>query len=60
VDGKGNIYVANGEIFVYNPQGKQVAEIDVPERPLDLVFGGEDHSTLFILAHHAIFATHVH
>ena len=59
VDGKGNIYVANGEIFVYNPQGKQIAEIDVPERPLDLVFGGEDHSTLFILAHHAIFATHV-
>jgi hypothetical protein len=59
MDGKGNVYVANGEIFVYNPQGKQIAEIDVPERPLDLVFGGEDHSTLFILAHHAIFATHV-
>ena len=59
VDAKGNVYIANGEIFVYNPQGKQIAEIDVPERPLDLVFGGEDHKTLFILAHHALFAAHV-
>ena len=59
VDARGNVYVANGEIFVYNPQGKQIAEIDVPERPLDLVFGGEDHKTLFILAHYALFATHV-
>ena len=59
VDARGNVYVANGEIFVYSPQGKQIAEIDVPERPLDLVFGGEDHKTLFILAHHALFAAHV-
>ena len=59
VDDKGDVYVANGEIFVYNAQGGQIAEIDVPERPLDLVFGGEDHKTLFILAHHALFAAHV-
>ncbi len=59
VDARGNVYVANGQIFVYNPQGKQIAEIDVPERPLDLVFGGEDHKTLFILAHHALFAAHL-
>ena len=59
VDVNGNVYVANGEIFVYSREGKQIAEIDVPERPLDLVFGGEDHRTLFILAHHALFATHV-
>ncbi len=59
VDAAGNVYVANGEIFVYNPQGRQVAEIDVPERPLDLVFGGADRKTLFILAHHALFATHL-
>ncbi|WP_158791786.1 glycosyl hydrolase family 28-related protein [Granulicella sp. L60] len=59
VDAKGNVYVANGEIFVYSPQGKQIAEIDVPERPLDLVFGDKDQKTLFILAHHALFAAHV-
>jgi hypothetical protein len=56
VDGNGNVYVANGQIFVYSPLGKQIAEIDVPERPLQLVFGGPDRKTFFILAHHALFA----
>jgi sugar lactone lactonase YvrE len=56
VDGNGNIYVANGQIFVYSPLGRQIAEIDVPERPLQLVFGGPDRKTLFILAHHALYA----
>ena len=56
VDGNDNVYVANGEIFVYNAAGKQIARIDVPERPIDMVFGGADHRTLFILAHHALYA----
>jgi len=56
VDARGNVYVANGQIFVYAPDGRQIAEIDVPERPLQLLFGGPDHRTLFILAHHALFA----
>ena len=59
VDRRGNVYVANGQIFVYSPEGKQIAEIDVPERPLQLVFGGADGKTLFILAHHALFAVRV-
>jgi len=59
VDANGNVYVANGQVFVYAPSGKQIAEIDVPERPLQLVFGGEDRRTLFILAHHAIFSARV-
>jgi len=59
VDAHGNVYVANGQVFVYAPSGKQIAEIDVPERPLQLVFGGEDRRTLFILAHHAIFSARV-
>jgi sugar lactone lactonase YvrE len=59
VDSHGNVYVANGQIFVYSPVGTQIAEIDVPERPLQLVFGGPDRKTLFILAHHALFAAEV-
>ncbi|HTX77148.1 MAG TPA: glycosyl hydrolase family 28-related protein [Terracidiphilus sp.] len=58
-DAEGNVYVANGQIFVYSPSGKQIAEIDVPERPLQLIFGGADRKTLFILAHHALFAVQV-
>ena len=59
VDGHGNVYVANGQIFVYSAEGKQIAQIDVPERPLQVLFGGADRRTLFILAHHALFAAHV-
>jgi hypothetical protein len=59
VDARGNVYVANGEIFVYSHDGRQIAEIDVPERPLQLIFGGPDHKTLFILTHHALFAAQV-
>jgi hypothetical protein len=59
VDAHGNVYVANGQVFVYAPDGKQIAEIDVPERPLQLVFGGSDRRTLFVLAHHALFSVQV-
>ena len=59
VDRSGNVYVANGQIFVYSPQGKIIAQIDVPERPLDIIFGGADGRTLFILSHHSLFAEKV-
>ncbi len=59
VDSHGNVYVANGQIFVYDPSGKQIGEIDAPERPIDLVFGGADRRTLFILADHTLYATQV-
>lgn len=52
----GHTYVANGQVFVYAPDGKEVARIDVPERPLQLVFGGEDGRTLFILSHRSLYA----
>jgi hypothetical protein len=56
VDMHGHVYVANGQIFVYADNGQQISEIDVPERPLQLIFGGPGRRTLFILAHHALFA----
>ena len=56
VDRRGNVYVANGQIFVYNPAGREIARIDVPERPIDIVFGGEGRRTLFMLTHRALFA----
>jgi hypothetical protein len=59
VDSRLNVYVANGQIFVYAQDGHQIAEIETPERPLQLIFGGSDHHTLFILAHHALFAAQV-
>ena len=55
---EGNVYVANGQIFVYTT-GKQIGRIDVPQRPIDILFGGNDSRTLYILAHHALFAVKI-
>ena len=59
VDHAGKVYVANGQVFIY-AGGKQVGRIDVPERPLQLIFGGKDKRTLFILTHHALYASTIH
>ncbi|ATY33969.1 glycosyl hydrolase family 28-related protein [Sphingomonas psychrotolerans] len=55
-DRQGRVYVANGQIFVFAPDGRQLGRIDVPERPLQLVLGGGDRQTLFILTHHTLYA----
>jgi DNA-binding beta-propeller fold protein YncE len=56
-DASGNLYVANGQVLVYDPAGKPMRRIDIPERPLQLVIGGPEGRTLFILTHHALYAT---
>ena len=45
-DREGNVYVANGQIFVYRPTGEPLGRIDVPERPTGLRFAPTGaHST---------------
>ena len=47
-DTKGNVYVADGEVYIYDTKGQQSAMIHIPERPSSMAFGGKDHSTLFV------------
>ncbi len=56
VDKAGRVLIANGQILIYDAQGRQTGQIDVPDRPLQLLFGGADGQTLFILTHHALYA----
>jgi hypothetical protein len=55
----GQVYVANGQVFIYGADGKQSGRIDVPARPLQLIFGGADHRTLYILTHHALYSVRI-
>jgi hypothetical protein len=55
-DSHGNVYIAAGQIYVYDPAGKLIDTIEVPERPIQLVFGGEDHKTLFITARTSLYS----
>ena len=55
-DKAGDVYLAAGQVQVYSPDGRLIGRIDVPERPIDLVFGGPDHRTLFILTHASLYS----
>ena len=52
----GNLYIASGQIYIYSPAGKMLERIDVPKRPIQLVFGGPDGHTLFIAARHTLYS----
>ncbi len=56
VDEKDNVYIAAGQVFVYDASGHLIDTIEVPERPSQLLFGGRDGKTLFILARSSLYA----
>jgi sugar lactone lactonase YvrE len=47
-DAAGNVYVAEGQLHIYNASGRQIGMVEIPERPASLAFGGADNKTLFI------------
>jgi len=49
-DEKGNVYLTGKGVVVFNPEGKQIESIEVPEGPANVAFGGPDKKTLFITA----------
>jgi sugar lactone lactonase YvrE len=55
-DRDGNVYLAAEQVLVYNRGGKLIGRIDVPERPIDLVFGSADRRTLYIFTHSALYS----
>lgn len=55
-DSRGNVYIAAGQIYVYDPTGKLIDTIEVPRRPTQLMFGGHDGKTLFIAARTSLYA----
>lgn len=55
IDKKGNVYLTSGKVWVYSPKGKLIKEIEVPESPSNVVFGGKDRKTLFITARKGVY-----
>jgi sugar lactone lactonase YvrE len=60
VDSHGNVYIAAGQVYVYNPGGELIDTIAVPERPIQLALGGPDRRTLFIAARTSLYALRLH
>lgn len=59
LDDDGNLYVADGQIFVYDEDLNETGRIDLPERPISIVFGGKDRNILFATTVNALFAVKV-
>ena len=55
-DGKGNVYIADGNVSVYNKSGKQIGVLETPERASSIAFGGPDKRTLFIGARSSLYS----
>lgn len=55
VDAAGNLYVADGQLYVFDKDGNKINQIHIPERPLTLTFGGKDGKELFINSYKSLY-----
>jgi gluconolactonase len=57
VDVNGNLYTTHrGKIHIYDANGNELEQIDVPESPANVCFGGDDFKTLFITARTSLYS----
>ncbi|WP_085537304.1 glycosyl hydrolase family 28-related protein [Massilibacteroides vaginae] len=55
VDKNGNVYIADGYIYVYNKNAERIRVIDIPERPTAMVIAGKNNNTLFVAARSSLY-----
>ncbi len=58
-DANGNVYVSDGQIYIYRKDGTAVGVMNVPEHPTGIVFGGADRKTMYVLARTSLYAVQV-
>jgi hypothetical protein len=55
-DTAGNVYLASGQVWIYDRAGQEIGVLELPERPGSLAFGGPDKRTLFIGARSSLYS----
>jgi gluconolactonase len=56
VDVKGNLYITSRlGLQVFDPRGKYLGLIEVPEQPANVTFGGSDFKTLYVTARTSLY-----
>lgn len=58
-DAEGNVYIADGEIFVYDKSGKEQRRIQVEERPISLAIGGKQKDILFVTTTRSLYGVKI-
>jgi len=56
IDNRGNVYLTNDGVSVFDPKGNKMTNIEVPERPANVCFGGKENKTLFITARTSLYS----
>lgn len=56
IDARGNVYLTGKGVTVFDPEGRQIEHIDIPEDwTANVCFGGKDRRTLFITASKSVY-----
>jgi len=55
IDNKGNVYLTSGKVWVYTPAGDLIKEIEFPEKPANICFGGKKRNILFVTARKGVY-----
>lgn len=55
IDDEGNVYLTSVKVWVYNPEGELIEEIEFPESPANICFGGKKRKTLFVTARKGVY-----
>lgn len=56
LDAAGNLYLTSKAVDVYDPAGKKIKTIEIPEQPANVCFGGKDKQILFVTARTSLYA----
>jgi len=57
IDTDGNLYITSGMgVQVFDPSGKLLVIIEIPEKPANVTFGGPDRKTLYATARTSLYA----
>lgn len=55
IDNYGNIYLTMGKVWIYSPEGELIQEIEFPESPSNICFGGKERDILFVTARTSVY-----
>jgi gluconolactonase len=55
IDNRGNVYLTMGKVWVFSPEGELIKEIEFPESPANICFGGRKKNILFVTARTSVY-----
>ncbi len=54
-DDKGRVAIADGQVYLYDGEGRQTGVIKIPERPTGILFDKKDPGLLYVTGQHSLY-----